>query len=217
MSDSLGFSQRDRDVLKQIDSEIDEAENATELESIARDLRDEVARLRAEFRQHKHEVDQRLTALEDGNHTDAGGDAPAIVHYANIPADERPDLLSTSELIAVTLHDEWADIAWKLGGGSTIHGDSVDSHFGVDTKTKATAKHQPSKLRYELKRSLERDFQVNEIYRGMKRLAKLSGGYEHVGEDGRATIAGGLYKYREVATADNSENRRVLWRVEDDD
>lgn len=154
-------------------------------------------------------------------------DGPPIVQYANIPADERAELLDTSEQIAVTLHVNWRDIAWDLGGGGSIHGTSLTADgrlereasqqkVGVDTKAKAAAKYNPSRLKHRLKQRLDRDLQANEVYRGLKRLAKLSGGEEHVDDaTGRVRITGGLYEYRERATADNMDVRRVLWRAAD--
>lgn len=221
MSDSIGLSDRDQQVLETIDDQIAEAEDVSDYEQVARDIRNELSDLQMRFRafqrkqDHRYEkLENRVEAVENGNATVASEPDP-IENLANIPKDKRGDVLSTSEIIAVTLHDEWDDIAWELGGGSDVHGNRIAGKTGVDTKTKATAKNNPSKLRHLLKVSLERDFQANEIYRGMKRLADLSGGKEHVSDDGRSTIAGGLYKYREVTTADNRENRRVLWRKQE--
>lgn len=154
-------------------------------------------------------------------------DGPPIVQYAKIPEDERSELLDTREQIAVALHVNWADIAWDLGGGGSIHGttlttdgrldrESSGQKIGVDTKAKAAAKYNPSRLKHRLKQLLDRDLQANEVYRGLKRLAKLSGGEEHVDEaTGRVRITGGLYEYRERSTADNEDVRRVLWRAAD--
>lgn len=218
MSDSVGLSDRDQQVLKSIDEDIADANDQTDYEKVAREIRDEfkdfLLRYRADKRKFNHRlssVEDRLESVENGGSAQPEEQSP-IENLANIPKDERGELLSTSKIIAVTLHDEWEDIAWELGGGSNVHGDRLSGKVGVDTKTKANAKNNPSKLRHRLKVSLERDFQANEIYRGMKRLAEIAGGKEHVGDDGRSTVAGGLYKYREVTTADNRSNRRVLWR-----
>lgn len=165
------------------------------------------------FREFRQEVLRRLEALEQGDTVQSEPDGPPIIHYSNIPENERAELLATSELIAVTLHDQWESIAWKMGGGRNYAGQRAEQRYGVDTKTKADVKYNPSKLRHELKLALDRDFQVNEVYRGMRRLAKLSGGEERVNQsDGRVHISGGLYEYREQATADNQDVRRVLWR-----
>lgn len=145
-------------------------------------------------------------ALEDLAVQQQAQDGPVIQQYANIPEGER-DVLSTSEEIAVVLHENWRDIAWKLG-------DADNRRFGVDTKSRANAKHNPSRLRHELRRELDRDFQATEMYRGLKRLAALSGGEEHVNAgDGRVHISGGLYEYRERASPDGKHVNRVLWRA----
>lgn len=160
------------------------------------------------------ELEGRLETLESrGKVPDE--DAPTIEHYAAMPEDEW-DELDTSIRIAVTLHENWSDIAWTLGGGRNYAGNTGEQRYGVDTKTKANVKYQPSKLRYELRRELDRDFQVNEIYRGLRRLAKLSGGTEHVdSRDDRVHITGGLYEYREQSTIDGKDIRRVLWREQE--
>lgn len=200
------MTDRDRAVLQQIDGEIEDADTTGEFEQIARDLRDRFAEQRAEFRQFKQSVNRRLDALEEGD-SNTEDEGPPIVHYADIPDDEREDLLSTSELIAVTIHDRWDEIAWELGTAK-------NRKVGVDTKTKANAKYNPSKIRHRLKTALDRDFQANEIYRGLKQLAKLSGGNEHVKSDGRCEVVRGMYTYREMTTADNQDTKRVLWRAE---
>lgn len=155
------------------------------------------------------ELEQAVNRLEDklGEGAGVDEDAPPLVHYTNIDADEREDLLSTSDIIAVTIHENWCDIAWKLGNGRS-------QRFGVDTKTKANAKYNPSKLRYNLKKELGWGPEWNQIYRGLKRLAKLSGGEEEIDEQsGRARVFGGWYRYEERATLDNSDEKRVLWRA----
>lgn len=160
------------------------------------------------------ELEVRVEMLESHGEIPEG-DAPTIEYYAAMP-DEEWDGLDTSVKIAVTLHEQWEDIAWTLGGGRNYAGSTGEQRYGVDTKTKANAKHQPSKIRYELRRELDRDFQANEIYRGMQRLAELSGGTEHVdSRDNRIHITGGLYEYREQSTIDGKDTRRVLWRDEE--
>lgn len=203
------LTDEDRQLLNHIDGQIDDADNAAEFEEIAKELRDKFARHRAEFRQFQHDVTNRLERLEDGveqTETDDEDDVPVIGRYARMSEDEREDILSTAEHIAVTLHDNWRDIAWKLG-------DAQNRRIGVDTKTKANAKYNPSRIKHRLKQHMDRDLQSTEIYRGLQQLAKLSGGEEHVDvETSRVQIADGRYEYRERRTADNKETRRVLWR-----
>jgi len=169
------------------------------------------------FREFQNEVLRRLDALENGERSGQEEQGPPIVHYSKIPEDEREKHLGTSDHIAVTLHDYWDDIAWSMGGArDQISGELTDRRIGVDTKTKANAKYNPSRLRHRLMQRLDRDFQANEIYRGMEALAKLSGGEEHVDEvASRVHITGGLYEYHQKATADGKDVKRVLWRVEE--
>lgn len=162
------------------------------------------------------ELDRRVDQLENGD--GPPDDGPPIVHYANIPADERQKHLSTSDHIAVTIHEQWGDIAWSLGGArDQVSGDLTERRTGVDTKTKASAKNNPSRLRHRLKQALDRELQATEIYRGLRALAKLSGGEEHVDDAaGRTHITGGLYEYHEKATTDGKGVRRVLWKADND-
>jgi hypothetical protein len=131
--------------------------------------------------------------------------APPIEYYANIPPEERAELLSTSEQIAVELHTNWEDIAWKLG-------DATHRRIGVDSKTKANAKYNPSRLKQRLKGLLNRDFESIEIYRGLKRLAKLSGGEETTDSANRVHVTGGLYEYHHRSTIDGRDTKHVLYR-----
>jgi len=202
------LTDEDRKLLNHIDGQIDEADDATEFEEIAKELRDKFAQHRAEFRQFQHDVTNRFERLEDGVEQQPADedDVPVIDRYARMSDEEREEILSTAEHIAVTLHDNWRDIAWKLG-------DAKNRRIGVDTKTKANAKYNPSQIKHRLKQHVDRDLQSTEIYRGLQQLAKLSGGEEHVDvETGRIHIPGGLYEYHERRTADNKETRRVLWR-----
>lgn len=211
MSESQALSERDRQLLSTIDEEIEAADDSSDYERIARDLRDRFAEHRAEFRQFKHDTNRRLERLEENETGQAAvdDDAPLLVHYANIPEDDREDALSTSEQIALTLHCEWSDIAWTMG-------DSDNRKVGVDTKTKANAKYNPSRLRHRLKEKVGHDLQATEIYRGLKRLAILSGGEECVNAaDNRVHVTGGWYEYREMTTADNQDVKRVVWKVKE--
>lgn len=169
------------------------------------------------FRAFQDEVLRRLSALESGETCQQEEQGPPIIHYANIPEDERADHLGTSDHIAVTLHDYWDEIAWSMGGvRDQISGELTNRRVGVDTKTKANAKYNPSRLRHRLMQRLDRDFQAVEIYRGMEALAKLSGGEEHVDDvASRVHITGGLYEYHQKATADGQDVKRVLWRSEE--
>lgn len=198
------LSEGDQRVLDYIDEQIEEAEDEADYEAIARLLRDNVEDLRREFRVFQNDVGRRLSQLENGAVRDDVEDEEKlpIDVKANLPREE----LTTSEEIAVALHENWSEIAWSLGDGETFQ-------YGVNTRTKATTKNAPSKLRHELRRELDRDLAPQQIYRGLKRLATLSGGEERVHKaDGRVHIADGLYEYRERTPPTGGQTRRVLWR-----
>lgn len=204
------MSDADRDALiwQEIGGEPEELQNNGQREHI-----DSEFITRTEFKQFADRVFSRLHQLETTTGESIDPDAPVLVYYANMP-EKHHDNLETSKRIAVTLHNNWRDIAWQLGGGTNVTGDKVQSKVGVDTKTKANAKYNPSLIRHRLKIYCDRDFQMNEVYRGLRQLAKLSGGTEHVdGVAGRVRITGGLYEYQERATADGKDVRRVLWRT----
>lgn len=209
------LTEEDKALLDHIDDRIDEADDATEFEEVARGLQAEFRKFRAEFRKYQNNVENRLHKLESRETVSEDEDQPPIVHYANIPEEDRADHLGTSDLIAVTLFENWEEIAWTLGGGRNYAGNKQDQKFGVDTKSKANAKYNPSRIKHRLKQFLDQDLQSNEVYRGLKRLASLSGGEEHVDTDGRVHITGGWFAYQERATADNNDVRRVLWRDDD--
>lgn len=203
------LTDQDKALLDELEADIDEADTAAEYEEIARDLKSEFFNLRTEFRQFQNTVAQRFDELERQIESDTPSDEETFhkIHfYENMPEGEREKQLSTSEQVAITLHENWHEIAWKIG-------DSDNRRFGVDTKTKANAKYNPSQLKHRLKQYVGKDLQSTEIYRGLKQLAKMSGGDEHV-EDvtSRVHVMAGIYCYQERPTADNNDVRRVLWR-----
>lgn len=184
------------------DGEKDTAQSCTDCQN----LREENAELKARVRRLEVQLEaviDRVDTLENG--TPAEDDVEPIVHYARIPADERADKLSMSDQIAALLHEQWDDIAWALGHWE-------QRRYGVDTQTKANAKHNPSKLKRELTRRLDKSLQATQVYRGLQQLAKLSGGEERTDVSGRIHISGGIYEYREMTTADNQTVKRVVWK-----
>lgn len=158
-----------------------------------------------ELAERVEQLEATVNRLENGQSPPAEDD-PLLYAYAWMVVSGDGESLSTSETIAVTLHRNWDDIAWSLG-------DVDNRRFGVDTKTKANVKYQPSRLRYRLREQLGWDPANIQIYRGLKRLASLSGGEERVdARSNRVHISGGEYAYREMATADNQDVKRVVWR-----
>lgn len=192
-----------------------EQDSEEQAEAHIRDLREEVRRLRAKFRKHERRTEKRLQALEDQRSVDDSEDQTLLEIYCQITPEDRDGELSTSESVAVTIHEQWADTAWTLGGGSNYAGESNDQRVGVDTKTRANAKYNPSRLKHRLKKELGWDPAANQVYRGLKKLAQISGGEEIVDEHtDRVQVMGGLYEYREMATADGTDTKRVLWRAD---
>lgn len=215
MSSPELLTEDDRQLLNAIDEDIDEADTESEFESLAHDLRDEVQNLTLQVRDHDRRLQQLEAAIEDATAATDEADGPPLIHYAAIPEHEREDALTTSQYIAVTIHENWDDIAWTLGGGSNYTGETGPQRRGVDTKTKANAKYNPSRLRHRLKQHLDREVAWNEVYRALKQLAELSGGEERVDEStGRVHVLGGMYQYEHRATANGSDTKRVCWRVE---
>lgn len=205
------LTEDDRALLDHLDEEIDDADDVAEVKEVAREIREKFARHRAEFRQFQAKTERRLDALEQRQSDTADEDAPELVRYAQFSEEQREDVLTTRQRIAVTLYEEWNEIAWTLGGGSNYAGTKNNQRIGVDTKTTANAKYNPGKLKHELRRSLGEDLDSNQVYRGMKALADLSGGEEYVDEDGRLHITGGWFVYHEKPTADGNDTKRVVW------
>lgn len=215
MSSEGVLTEEDEALLDHIDEEVDDELTVEEVEEHVKELRTEFRKLRAQFRQFKHSVDDRFEQLEQGQQTVHDDDQTPLDVYTQIDEEDREDELSTSEYIAVTIHEQWRDIAWTLGGGSNYAGEENDQRMGVDTKSKANAKYNPSRLKHRLKKELGWDPASNEVYRGMKTLAKKSGGEEVVdATSGRVHVRGGRYEYREMATADGADTKRVLWRAD---
>ena len=221
MSSDAVLTERDKQLLDVIDEDIDTAETPEEFERIARRLREEIRDLKAKHRQYDRkfaEIDEQFRMLEHAKNTGLDDDQPPLYYYSQMPPEEREDELTTSELIAVTIHERWSDLAWTLGGGRNFAGDSAEQRIGVDTRTKANAKHNPSKLKHRLKTTMDRDLRSQEVYRALKKLAKLSGGREYTKDQGsRVEIIGGIYRYEERSTVDGQAMRRVLWRDDNDD
>lgn len=214
MSTDDPLTDDDRALLDHLDEETDDL-TVEEVEDHVKDLRAEIRQQRADFRKFRRSVEDRLERLEEGSQQPVEDDSTPLEAYTQIDEDDRENELSTSEFIAVTMHEQWADVAWTMGGGSNYAGETVETRIGVDTKTTANAKYNPSMLKHRLKRELGWDPASNQVYRGMKTLAKISGGEEVIdASSGRAHVRGGEYEYREMATADGQDTKRVLWRAD---
>lgn len=209
------LTDEDRALLEHLEEQTDEERSLEDVEEHVRELRREVRQQRREFRQFRQSVEQRLERLEDGQQQPDEEDTFPLYTYAQLDEEDREAELTTSEYIAVTIHEQWADIAWTLGGAQNYAGESSEQRAGVDTKTTANAKYNPSRLKHRLKKELGWDPAANQIYRALKKLAELSGGEEVVdATSGRVHVRGGLYEYREMATTDAQDTKRVLWRAD---
>ncbi len=205
----------DKALLEHLDEEADDL-TVEEVEAHVTELRSDIRELRAQFRKYKHAVDDRLERLEQGQQPADDAAQTPLMAYTQIDESDREDELLTSEYIAVTMHENWDDLAWTLGGGSNYAGQEATRRIGVDTKSKANAKYNPSRLKHRLKQLLGWNPASNEVYRGLQTLAKISGGEEAVdATSGRVHVHGGLYEYREMATVDSADTKRVLWRVDE--
>lgn len=209
------LTDEDRQLLDHLSDEASDEATIKEVEEHVQDLRAELRRQRAEFRKFRSEVNDRLDALESTEELHDRDDRTPLEAYTQLDESDREEELSTSESVAVTIHEQWTDIAWKLGGGSNYAGEQNATRVGVDTKTTANAKYNPSRLKHRLKKELGWDPASNQVYRGLKTLAKISGGEEVVDvSSGRVHVRGGAYEYREMATVDGSDTKRVVWRAD---
>lgn len=216
---SSQLSERDQAVIELIENDSDGELDAEDYRETIQSLTDrmdemetEVATLRTKVDTVTNRLFSRVDDLESQVDATGDDDVPPIVRKARMTPEEREDNLSKSEHLAVLLHEFWDEIRWEMGAtGTDIHGNDLDTKFGVDTKSKANAKYSPSKLKYRLKEYANHDLHSMQVYRALQRLAKDSGGSEYT-KNGRVEIRGGTYEYREVATPDGKDTRRVVWR-----
>lgn len=152
-------------------------------------------------------LESELKGLKNG-HDLTDGITP-IEAYAAMLENGDVDSITTSQTIAATLYSVWEELAWQLG-------DYDHRKIGIDTKTKGIVKYQPSRLRYRLRERLGWDPDNKQIYRAMRCLAMETDGEERINQsDNRVHVSGGMYGYREMATADNNDVKRVVWRATD--
>lgn len=224
MSAGDTLTEEDRALLDHLDEDIDEAESEDELEEVARDLREkireqreQIRNLEQQFNEFQQSVDQRLSQLEERDAAAEKDEVVPLETWLQLDEEAREEELSTSDKIALTIHENWHDIAWTMGGGSNYAGTRSDQRVGVDTNTKANAKYNPSRLKHRLKKELDFEPHHEQVHRGLKRLADATGGEEEIDvSSSRALVIGGWYEYRELPTPDGNDTKRVLWRNDDD-
>lgn len=178
------------------------------LESLIESLQADIAQLEADLeaeREQKRELVQAVNRLQDAvEGRDELVGAPTLEKYASMDAADREELLSTSERRAVSIYQNWDDLAWVANGKELL-----------ETQARANAKHNPSKLRYRLNKHFDQSLQATEIYRALKAVARLSGGDEETDTNGRTHVTGGRFEYHVLPTADGTKTRRVLEWVGD--
>lgn len=178
-----------------------------QLEDAVESLQNELAETRrdlAQERKQKRDLVQMVNNLQEQIEGDASlTGSTTLEKYTEIDEEDREELLSTSERRAVSIYENWDELAW-----TTQHKNLME------TQARANAKNQPSKIKYRLEKHFDTSLQANEIYRAMKAVARLSGGEESTDTDGRTHVTGGDFEYHVLPTADNSRTRRVLERVD---
>lgn len=202
MSHSNGDQPRDG---VQVDESVfdDKDQRIAELES-------ELKHVKAELMGEINDLRATVETLQDRQHASSGEDHPhMLARLAAMDIGERRSLLgqdARAKRRAVTVYQNWDDLAWKLGS------DDGEQRWGMDTNTKAKKKHQPAKIGVELRKLLDEDISWNQIYRVMEQLAKLSGGTEHIDQYDRTHIAGGEFEFHDQSTTDGSDSRKVVYR-----
>lgn len=194
------LTQADRDLLAHIDEEIGEAEDEADYEAVATLLRNRFENHRAEFRAFQRDVEDRLSALEDGHAATEADAAPhTLAKFAAMPEEERAELLGATDQRAVSIYEHWDDLAEQANAG-----------YVISTRRSSTTKHGTSKLRTDLNKIFDEDLEWTQIYRAMKAVARLSGGQETADDWGRTHIYGGAWEFHEKPTPDASDTHKVL-------
>lgn len=188
------------------ETECDHEQRFAQLEDAINTLQADLTETREQLqkeREEKRNLVAKINQLEsqiEGNHEMVG--STNLEKYSQMTEEEREELLPTSKRRAVEIYEHWDELAWTASGNELL-----------ETKARANAKNQPSKIKYRLENYFDEDLAWNEVYRTMKAVAKLSGGEEHTDGQNRLHITGGDFEFHVVPTADNSETRRVLKKV----
>lgn len=153
MSSDAYLTDDDRALLEHLESEVDEEDTAEEVKAHLTQLRADLRMQHAEFRKFRRHVEERLDSLEERNQVpDQDEDQPPLYTYTRLDPESREEERTTAERNAVTIHDAWVDIAWKLDGRSNYAGNRNEVCIGIDTKTTANAKYNLSRLLHRLKK-----------------------------------------------------------------
>lgn len=139
-------------------------------------------------------TDELTVAVDD--------DSSTLEKYADIPENQRENLLGTTDCRAVVIYEHWDDIAEKTTKG-----------WALSTRRSSTKKNAPSKIKTELNKILEDDLAWTQIYRAMKAVAELSGSDQSTDDVGRIHLTGGDFEFHERVTPDNEDTYKVLVEV----
>lgn len=176
-ADELAVDGKDADD----DTEYVTREEYDELQEEVHQLRDTVKRLVRQINNQRGDGFEGLNTLEK---------------YTRMVENGDDESLSASDRRAVAIHRNWDAIAERMANGN----------LGVSTKKRSAKAHGPSQLKVDLQNILGEDLQNTQIYRAMKRAAKLSGGTAEPNEYGRTKIVGGIYEYHERTSPDNTDH-----------
>lgn len=141
-------------------------------------------------------------ALKNVDESSVEDNDSTLDRYANIPEDQRKDLLGATDRRAVVIYENWDDIAERATKG-----------WALSTRRSSIKKNAPSKIRTELNKILDDELAWAQIYRAMKAVAKLSGSEQSVDEANRIHLTGGDFEYHERVTPDNEDTYKVLVEV----
>jgi hypothetical protein len=134
----------------------------------------------------------------DGEH------ATTLDKYAAMPDQTREETLGATDQRAVTLYQDWFDVARETPSGE----------YAIATKRNPRKKHGRSDLKDDIERVCDESLAWNQIYRTMRRVAELSGG-EHVVDDyDRNHVVGGCFEFHEKPTPDGDRVYKLLTLVD---
>lgn len=211
-----GLTDRDREVLDQLDTEGEPAPSAQEqIEALRKEnqeLEAEVQDLRDELTATKKTVFSKLNELQDKVDGQDPTDPRSNNYYENLTIlekyermseGERQDLLSgsPSKRRAVLIFQNWADWSRTVEAGELISTNHTRGKYGKTA------------ISVDLQTATGEDLQANEVYRAMKAVAKLSvqdtDEIEAVTDQyGREHVTGGAFEYHEKVNPDASGQKR---------
>jgi hypothetical protein len=206
---SSELSEREEWVLN--DGEVLERESTDDDADVVEVETDLLVRLQSQLAEAEARIDEledRVETLETAGSTspiDDAEDLTTLERYAQIPEEDREELISPSDRRAVAIFEHWWDLAEKTPKG-----------YVVSTRRNSVKKNNPSQFKLDLEGACgEENLEWMQVYRAMQHVAKLSGGEEHQNDYGRLHIHGGAFEYHEKTTPDGEKTYKVLRLTED--